>query len=162
MAAVTRMLPNAVHFKEFQNDPISGHHYTGTCGETALATAMVCATPQIESTQDAINLMMSLARQMISKGWASSPNGSTTTAHLHDEAVLRGFVPDKNYISFKQPLDPNWFHPLLLEWAGLKPIVIEIARAYNLHSLNGGSDEAGVQYHFICIVGIDPDGYWVN
>lgn len=172
MAAVTRMLPNTVHFKEFQNDPVTGHHYTGTCGETALAAAMVCATPQIESTTDAENLMMSMTRQMMAKGWASSPNGSTTVAHLRQEAELRGFVLDtadlkdpggtnqSMYVSFTNSMNFNWLHAVLLDRAGIEPVVLEVSKAYNLRAQNGGSDEAGVLYHFICVVGIDPNGYW--
>jgi cell division protein FtsB len=146
----TRILPNALHFSEFQG----GYH--GTCGETALATAMVCATPQIEDTQQAINLMLSMTQELIGLGWASS-SGSTTTQHLHDEAIRRGFVPDGSfYISFAQPL-PNstTFHNLLLATAGVKPIVVEIANAGVLEGNN-------VQYHFICIVGITDTGYICN
>lgn len=161
--ATTRMLPNAVHFREFQNDPVTGHHYTGTCGETALATAMVCASPPIESTQQAIDLMMAMTREMMGLGWAGKPNGETTTAHLHDEAIRRGFsIEASSYISYQEPLDLNALHTLLLAEAGVRPIVLEVARAGNLNSYNGGNDEPGVQYHFICVVGIDPDGYWCN
>lgn len=170
----TRMLPNAVHFKEFVNDPVTGHHYTGTCGETALATAMVCSTPQIESTQDAINLMTSMTREMMALKWADSPQGSTTTSHLRDEAHRRGFTTEDSnftdsakvthprFIGYSEPLDMTWLHEILLAEAGVRPIVLEVARAGNLDSFNGGNDERGVEYHFICVVGIDPDGYWCN
>lgn len=145
-----RILPNALHFSEFQG----GYH--GTCGETALATAMVCASPQIESTADAISLMLSMTRQLIGLGWASS-SGSTTTQHLRDEAIRRGFTPDAaDFISFQQPLaNLTTFHSLLLSVAGVKPIVIEIA---NAGVLEGNT----VQYHFICIVGITDAGYICN
>ena len=160
---VERMLPNAVHFREFQNDPVTGHHYTGTCGETALATAMVCATALIENTADAINLMMSMAREMIALGWASNPQASTTTAHLRDEAHRRKFATDdSHYVSYQEPLDMNWLHGVLLEFAGIMPIILEVARAGNLDSFNGGNDERGVKYHFICVVGINADGYVCN
>jgi hypothetical protein len=156
-----RMLPNTVHFREFQNDPVTGHHYTATCGKTALAAAMVCASPKIESAQDAINLMTSMTREMMALKWADSPNGATTTAHLEEEAVTkRGFQRD-DFISYEEPLPSDALHKVLLAKAGIEPIVLEVARAYNLHSLNGGSDEAGVQYHFICIVGICSQGYYV-
>ena len=45
---IRKLLPNAQHFAEFYGN------FHGTCGETALATALVCATPHIESKQDAI------------------------------------------------------------------------------------------------------------
>lgn len=145
-----RLLPNALHFSEFQG----GFH--GTCGETALATAMVCSTPPIEDTQEAIDLMLSMTHELIGLGWASS-SGSTTTQHLRDEAVRRGFSPDSSsFISFQQPLaNSAAFHNLLLSTAGVKPIVIEIAKA---GVLEGNS----VQYHFICVVGITDAGYICN
>jgi hypothetical protein len=147
----TRLLPNALHFTEFQG----GYH--GTCGETALATALVCSTPPLESTADAINLMLAMTREMIGLGWASA-NGSTTTQRLHDEAVRRGFHPDESSrIDYSEPLDPIKLHTLLLAVAGVRPILLEIARAGNLPG-----DEAGVQYHFICIVGITDAGYICN
>ena len=146
----TRILPNALHFSEFQG----GFH--GTCGETALATAMVCSTPPIEDTQEAIDLMLSMTHELIGLGWASS-SGSTTTQHLRDEAVRRGFSPDSSsFISFQQPLaNSAAFHNLLLSTAGVKPIIIEIARA-------GVLEGNAVQYHFICIVGITDAGYICN
>lgn len=147
----TRLLPNALHFSEFQG----GYH--GTCGETALATAMVCSSAPIESTQDAINLLLSMTREMIGLGWASA-SGSTPTQRLHDEAIRRGFTPDAgSFISYSEPLDPAVLHPLLLSTAGIKPIILEIARAGLLPG-----DEVGVQYHFICIVGITDAGYICN
>ena len=113
--ADTRTCPNAVHFSEFQNDPQTGHHYTATCGQTALAAAMVCATPPIETTQDAINLMTSMTREMMAKGWADSPNGNTTTVHLHDEAMLRGFTIADPYIAWQDPIPDVTLHNLLLK-----------------------------------------------
>lgn len=148
---VTRTLSNALHFSEFQKG------YTGTCGETALATALVCASPPIENQTEAIALMLSMTGQMISLGVASA-SGATTTQALHDEAVRRGFTPDAaSFVPFKQPLDPTVLHPYLLANAGVKPIVLEIA---NGQALPG--DEHGLQYHFICVVGINPQGYLCN
>lgn len=146
-----RILPNALHFSEFQG----GYH--GTCGETALATALVCSTPQIESTPDAIALLLSLTKELISLGWASA-SGSTSTLRLHDEAIRRGFHPDESSrIDYSEPLDPTKLHTLLLAMAGVKPILLEIARGGNLPG-----DEAGLQYHFICIVGVTDAGYICN
>ena len=147
-----RMCPNALHFKEFYG----GYH--GTCGETALATALVCATPQTETAQEAIDLMLSMTHEMISLGWASG-SGSATMAHLMDEAVRRKFSFDHaSYISFEQPLPSTPLHDLLLSTAGVKPIVLEIATA----GAGLPGDEAGVHYHFICIVGISDAGYICN
>ena len=146
-----RMCPNAESFREFYG----GYH--GTCGETALATALVVATPPIESQAQAIALMLSMTKELIGLKWAAA-SGSTTMGRLHDEAIRRKFAVDAaTFISYKEPLDQTELHNLLLTTAGVKPILIEIARAGNLPG-----DEKGVQYHFICVVGICHQGYIVN
>lgn len=151
LPAISALLPNAEHFSEFQG----GYH--GTCGETALATALTCAGNQTDTAAGAIALMLAMTKEMIALGWASS-NGSTTTAHLHDEAHRRGYATDDaHYIPFANQIDPNLLHNILLQFAGVKPIILEIARAYALPG-----DEAGVQYHFICVVGVSPTGYICN
>lgn len=147
---ITRMLPNALHFSEFQD----GYH--GTCGETALATALVCATPPIETSAQAIALMLSITSTLRSEGLADA-TGATTTSALHSYATSHGFTPAPGYVSFQQPLDPATLHPYLLANAGVFPIVLELA---NAQALPG--DEAGVHYHFLCVVGISPSGYVCN
>lgn len=160
--SIVRLCRNAVHFREFQNDPVTGHHYTATCGETVLATAIVCATPETESTEQAIDLMTSLTREMMARGWADKPDGNSTMAHLRDELVLRGFSYDTaTFRSFQQPLDASWLHALLRKEAGNRPVVLEIARAGNLDAIDGSHDERGVNYHYIGVLGIDDQGRFV-
>ena len=67
-----------------------------------------------------------------------------------------------SFVGFSESLDMLKLHTLLLGLAGVKPIVLEVARAGELDSYNGGNDERGVNYHFICVVGITPDGYVCN
>ena len=46
--------------------------------------------------------------------------------------------------------------------AGIKPIVLQVGKAINLVGQDGtGHAEAGVDYHFICVVGKCADGYIV-
>lgn len=157
--ADTRTCPNAVHFSEFQNDPVTGHHYTATCGQTALAGVMVAATPPIESTQDAINLMTGMAREMMAKGWADSPNGATTTRHLHDEALARGFTIASPYIEWQDPIPDTTLHPLMLQYAGVKPFLLMLTNGQALKAVDGSHTEAGLHGHFIAVLGIEPRGY---
>jgi hypothetical protein len=158
--AIKRMCPNAVHFREFQHDPVTGHRYHGTCGETSLATAMVCATPEIETTQQAIDLMMSMTREMMALGWADKPEGNTTTGHLYVEAAKRGFTVAKPFYRWTDPIPSATLHPLLLQYAGIKPIVLMITHAgEGLIAVDGSHAEAGVNGHFICVVGLADEGY---
>ena len=158
--ATLRLLPNAPHFREFQNDPITGHHYTNTCGETALAEAMVLATPKIESTADAINLMTSLTREMMDLGWADRPNGATTTGNLYLEARRRGFTVASPYYRWTDPIPDGVLHPALLQYAGIKPIVLMVTNAGpGLTAIDGSHPERGVRGHFITIVGLADEGY---
>src|SRR5690349_6746670 len=129
--AETRTLPNAVHFSEFQNDPVTGRHYTGACGPIALAAAMVCATIPIETTADAINLMTGMVREMAAKGIADA-NGVTSTAHLHQEAMDRKFTISTPYIEWQDPINDVTLHNLLLANAGIRPIVLMFTNAQAL------------------------------
>lgn len=157
--AETRTLPNAVHFREFQNDPVTGHHYTATCGQTALAAAMICASPPLETTQQAIDLMTSMTREMMAKGWADSPNGNTTTKHLHDEAVVRGFTIAQPYIEWQDPINDVFLHQQLLAFAGFKPMTLMFTNGQALVAVDGSHTEVGLHGHFITVVGIEPRGY---
>jgi hypothetical protein len=157
--AETRTLPNAVHFREFVDDPVTGHHYTATCGQTALASAMIAATPPLETTQQAVDLMAQMTREMMAKGWADSPNGNTTTKHLHDEAVARGFTIAQPYVEWQDTVNDVYLHNQLLAFAGFKPIVIMFTNAQALIAVDGSHTEAGLHGHFICVVGIEPRGY---
>ena len=161
--AIKRLLPNAQHFREFQTDPVTGHYYHNTCGETALATALVCSTVKLESLAETIRLMTDITREMMGLHWADSPEGATTALHLHDEAVRRGFTVASPYDQWQDPIPDASLHPWLLQWAGIKPIVLMITQAgYGLTAIDGSHPERGVQGHFICVVGLADEGYVCN
>lgn len=160
--AIQRLLPNAASlcYSEFWTAS-DGFRVTGDCGESAASAALVCSSPPIESNAQAQALMHSLTDEMVANKTASG-SGATTMAHLHDEVVSRKATVDaSSFISFSQPLpDMAAFHTLLLNTAGVKPIVLEVATAgAGLHAVDGSHAEAGVQYHFICVVGIANEGY---
>lgn len=157
--AVTRMCPNPVHFSEFQNDPVTGHHYTGACGWAAFAAAAVSASLGItETTQQAIDFMCGVTRNAIAAG-RSDPNGVTTMKGIHGQAIAEGFTPSTPYIEWQDPISDATLHPLLLDNAGIKPIVLMVTNGQALHATNGSHTEAGLHGHFICVLGINPAGY---
>jgi cell division protein FtsB len=161
--AIKKLLRNAQHFREFQNDEVTGHRYHATCGETALATALVCASEPTESLAQTISLMESMTREMMGLHWADSPEGATTTSHLHDEAIRRGFTVASPYDAWEDPIPSSKLHPWLLQFAGEQPVVLMITNAGPaLNAIDGSHDERGVQGHFICVVGLADEGYVCN
>ncbi len=157
--AITRTCPNLVHYSQFQTDPVTGHRYTGACGWAAFAAAAVSATiPITETTQNAINFMCGVTRNAIAAGRSSS-NGVTTMKNLHAQAIAEHFHPASPYIEFQDPIPPDTLHQLLLQMAGVKPIVLMLLNGQALKATNGSHAEAGLQGHFIAVLGINPAGY---
>lgn len=162
--AVIRLLKNAKHYSEFQNDPLTGHHYTGDCGECGLSTARVASETGDLTTQQAIDLMTWLNRDMMSRGWADAPQAITTTHHLHQEALAQGWrVDEAHTVEWQDPIPAATLHPWMLELAGVKPFVLMITNAGpGLTAVDGSHPERGVAGHFICVVGLADEGYICN
>jgi len=157
--AITRTCPNLVHFSEFQTDPVTGVHYTGACGWAALAAACVSATlPITETTKNAIDFMCGITRNAIKAG-RSSANGVTTMRGVHDQAIAEHFQVADPYIQWQDPIPSATLHGLLLQLAGVKPIVLMVTNGQALHATNGSHTEAGLRGHFISVLGINPAGY---
>ncbi|MGZ6281693.1 MAG: hypothetical protein ACXWQ5_00100 [Ktedonobacterales bacterium] len=127
--------------------------FTGTCGETALSVALCAAAGTVVTEQ----YMVDLTHEMINHSWASA-NGASAIGGLANEARLRGFSIT-NY-GYSEPFNVDW-HAMLIQWAGVKPIVLEFANGQALHDVETGSGENAVNlhYHYICIVGKQDDGY---
>ena len=142
------MLPNAVHFKEFYGG------FTGTCGETALTAALICAERIPDSHDQAVALMLAITHEMQQMGWASANGASTLWALAREASQKRGASIALEW-DYAEPFPHDW-HAEFLADAGYKPIVVELA---NAQALPG--DEAGVHYHFVCVVGRSPAGYIV-
>ena len=154
--APVTLLADVVHFKEFYGG------YNGTCGETALTAALICALKlgsDNESHDAAVALMLSVTSAMRAAGIADA-NGATTLYDLAQEAKKQGASIATEW-DYAEPFPHDW-HDLLLQNAGLKPIVLQVGKAFNLVGQdNTGHAEAGVDYHFICVVGKCADGYIV-
>jgi hypothetical protein len=146
------LLPNTLHFKEFYGG------FTGTCGETALTAALVCAERLPDDEAQAIQLMLDITHQMQAMGWASANGASTLWSLAREAATKRGGTINLEW-DYAEPFPHDW-HSILLANAAVRPIVLQVANAYNLWGQDGtGNDEAGVHYHFICVVGKCADGY---
>lgn len=129
------------------------HGYNGDCGECALSVALASALGSPTDTAGGIALMNQEVKDLQALGLANS-TGATTVAALQTEA-LRYKASINTYWGYAQPFPHDW-HTFLLDHAGIIPIVLQIAAAHNLPG-----DEAGVNYHFICVLGLDTGGYWV-
>lgn len=140
------LLPNAVHFKEFYGG------YTGTCGETALTAALICAERIPDDHNAAVALMLAITSEMRQVGWASA-NGASTLWSLAREAASKRGAQIAVEWDYAEPFPHNWHQELLAD-AGHKPIVLQFA---NAQALPG--DERGVHYHFIAVLGRCPAGY---
>ncbi len=145
------ILPNAQHIKEFYGG------YTGTCGETALSVAIAAALGNPNDKQGTINLMLAITSEMRGLGWASA-NGASTLWSLAQEAARKHASVALEW-DYSEPFNHDW-HQVLIDNAGTKPIVLQIAQAFNLKGeLGTGNAEAGVHYHFITVVGKRPEGF---
>ena len=153
--APVTLLADTVHFKEFYGG------YNGTCGETALTAALICAERLgngAETHDAAVALMLSVTAEMRAAGWADANGASTLWSLAQDAAKKRGAQIALEW-DYAEPFPHDW-HSILLANAGIKPIVLQVGAAHNLVGQDGtGNDEAGVDYHFICIVGKCADGY---
>ncbi len=147
-----KVLADAVHFKEFYGG------YTGTCGETALTAALICAEKLGDTHDQAVQMMLNVTAQMRAAGWADS-NGASTLWSIAREAVTNQHASINIEWDYQEPLQQDW-HSVLEANAAIRPIVLQVGQAFNLVGQDGtGNDEAGVHYHFICVVGICSLGY---
>lgn len=137
---VTRLLPNAAAISEF----VAQYH--GDCGETAELVAL----HHLKGWDlNAVNLA-TIVKRDIAHGWAGS-NGAEPLSSIANDLRTEGVVYD--IYDYAEPFGADW-HSVLLAQAGLVPIILQVAKGGNLPG-----DEKGVQYHFICVVGINPSGY---
>lgn len=127
----------------------------GTCGPTAATVAWGAAVGRVISEQD----MVDMTHHMNANGWADA-NGASTIGGIANELTSRGLAI-KNY-GYSEPFNVDW-HSLFIQYAGVKPIIIELANGQALHDVEtgGGENAVNLHYHYICIVGKQDDGYIV-
>ena len=143
----TLILPYAARLSEFST------HLNGDCVETAMAVAMgiangVNATPQSITT---------IVHDLQAAGVASS-NGATTINAAHDYIAQQGYAI-LAYVPYSEPFAGDWL-ALLRDYAGIAPIVLNVANAQALTDVETGArDEAGVHYHACAVIGKTDTGY---
>ncbi len=149
------ILPDAARLSEFYT-AASGRWMNGTCGETALAVALGC----VQGRPAALGDLERITADMQARGLASA-NGASTLAGLAQEARLQGarvLVED----DYANPFTADW-HALILSYAGIAPMVLQLSNGQALKdAVTGASDEAGLQQHFVAILGKQAEGYVCN
>ena len=147
------LLPDAGHISEFATDPISGVTYTGACTQTALEVCLAC----VEGRAPTQARMVTLTRDMIGKGICAA-NGAATLWAVAKEARDLGHTLALEW-DYQEPLSGDW-HKALLDNAGLRPILLQVAVGMALTDAETGArDETTLHYHAIAIVGRQDDGY---
>lgn len=143
-------LTDAGHITEFY----AGFH--GTCGECALEVADAACNHRKADLND----MVAITHEMQAHGGAGA-NGASTLYSLAREAERRG-LPILTEWDYAEPFPHDW-HTLLLQNNGKNPIILQLANGQALTDVEtGAADEVGLKYHFIVILGGQPDGYVAN
>lgn len=147
MVLVHRQLPAITALSEF----IGGDH--DACGPYAEEEGLAAqANGETLSWQHA----EAIRKRDIVKGWFT-PGGGEPIASVYNDLITFESVHIIDYDTYSETLDMNSIRTKLIQFAGTYPIVIEVAAAHNLPG-----NEAGVNYHFVTIVGIDSNsGYLV-
>ncbi len=150
------LLPHAGHISEFARDPETGVVYNGTCTQTALEVCLACAEGRAPTQEH----MVQITREMIAQGICAA-NGAATLWAVAREARELGHAVALEW-DYQEPLQGDW-HKVLLDNAGLRPILMQVAVGMALVDAETGvRDEAqDLHYHAIAIVGRQDDGYIV-
>jgi hypothetical protein len=149
----TQILPDPVTVITEFVPKSTGGTWTGTCGETALAVAMG-ASKGFEVTPSFID---QITQEMVSRGEAQ-PNGGSWTNTLAAYAKRHGY----SIVYENDAPGAGWsgWVDYARQYAGIKPIVLNIHNGQALVDLNTGTrDEPGLQNHVITIVGKQDNGY---
>ena len=146
----TLLLPHAGHISEFAEG------FNGTCTQTALEVCLACVEQRAPTQEH----MVAITREMIAKGICAANGAATLWAVAHEARDLgRSVAIEWDY---QEPLQPDW-HKALLDNAGLRPILMQVAVGMALVDAETQiRDEAQqLHYHAIAIVGRQDDGYVV-
>lgn len=148
------ILPYAGHISEFVTDD-QGKHWNGTCTQTALEVCIAIVEKRVPTQAH----MVQITRDMIAKGTCAADGAATLWAVAKAARDLgHGVALEWDY---QEPLQGDW-HKVLLDNAGLRPILLQVANGRALVDAETGSrDESGLHYHAIAICGKQGDGYVV-
>ena len=154
----TRMLPESViRMSQFYRAREDGTQFRGSCGQTALAVAITAARGMPATYERVGELMIALTRSMIAKGIAA-PNGASRLSALAQQARDEGSTVTLE-LPYQDPQMAHW-RDILREYAGMCPIVLQVARGEALVDAETGKrDDAGLRYHAIAVLGQSARGY---
>jgi hypothetical protein len=136
-----------------------GRHYNGTCTQTSAAMALMAADPTLDqSYQGGVNLMASMRDAMYNRGECSA-NGASTISNMAKEMRNRGAIIDTQINYGGDSMGFDWIS-FIRAHGDEYAIVLQVAKCSALVSVNPWS--ANVQYHAICILGKQINGYIVG
>jgi hypothetical protein len=152
-----KILSPAPRFSEFYTRA-DGTHFNGTCTQTALVVAMAAVRGTPCTDIEAAEWMINTTLWMIGQGTCES-NGAATIAAVANEARRQGYQVAIEW-DYQEPLTQNW-QQCLDDNAGDNPIVLQLANGKALRDAETGAapEDATLQYHAICIVGVQNNGY---
>jgi hypothetical protein len=154
MMSILKMCPNAWHIKEFYGG------YNGTCTQTSAAMCLASANGSPSDHDGVVNLMLAMTREMIAAGKAGN-NGAATIANMAAEVRSRGGHTSAEVDYGGDRMGYDWVS-LLRANAGVKPILLQLANAQAITDAYGHSQDGGVHYHAIAVLGIANEGYVVG
>ena len=148
-----RILPEpVVRMTQFYRAREGDVQFHGSCGQTALAVAIAAAQGSPADFEGVGELMIALTQAMIAQGIAA-PNGASSLGALGQAAHDHGATVAIEQ-RYHEPLPDGW-QAILLAEAGVRPIVLQVANGAALTDAETGrSDETGLRYHALAIVGL--------
>jgi len=152
--SILKMVPNAWHISEFY------HNFRGTCTQTSAAMCLASALGTPNTHDGVVNLMLAMTEEMIAAGTAGS-NGAATVANMAAELRKRGASVNTEWDYAGDKLPHDWVG-LLRANAGVRPILLQLANAQAITDAYGHSQDGGVHYHAIAVMGIANEGYVVG
>jgi hypothetical protein len=141
----------------------NGARFSGTCTQSAAAVILTAANRLPSDYQSVVNLMIAMTQSMIARGKADRENGATWMSAIKEEIERRGgktaLFWDYDGLT-PLTLKQDWIG-LLRQYAGIKPIMVQVAFAHRIVTADGQPRNAGVERHAIAIVGKSERGYLV-
>jgi hypothetical protein len=145
--------------KEFVLNYTTGKPYTGDCMQDALTVSINAAQGMGTKPQD----LSFITGDMIRRGLAA-PTGATTVVNIVNYVESRPEWGQKAIAYVKaytgDTWDENEWHAQLLRYAGIQPLMIQVANGQALgDAVTHVMEQPGLKYHGIAIAGRNATGY---
>ena len=135
---------------EFARDA-QGHIYNDDCGPCAEAVALANGHGQVPTA----DLMHAIRQRDIARGWFT-PGGGNTIRNICDDLTELAGVSIVHFDGYQEPFDMAYAQRILDQYFGIYAFIIEVGLAGNLPY-----SEAGIHYHFVCLLGKTGPGSYV-